>query len=206
MVADLSAACHQSVDPPDAQALTVAQQVHTGRPGRPRIEIDRRFLEFALDLRGPTRVGELLDCHPRTVRRRALEHGLVLPAPPVFATGVDASGTTVRIHTTTTNPVSTLTDTALDEAVAAILATFPNFGRRMIVGHLQAHGHHVPEQRVAEAYVRVRGAPAVFGQRIIVRKKYQVPGPNSLIHHDGQHGVFCIAPHCCLPCSSFCNT
>ncbi|CDO75561.1 hypothetical protein BN946_scf184858.g1 [Trametes cinnabarina] len=189
MAADLDAACDQSVDPPDAAPLLAAQPALTGRPGRPRIEIDRQFLEFALDVRGPTQIGELLGCHPRTVRRRALELGLVSPGPPVFSTLQDPSGTSLNVHMTLTTPVSTLTDDMLDRIVADILTAFPNFGRRMIVGHLRSQGHHVPERRVAEAYVRVRGAPAIFGRRIIVRKKYQVAGPNSLVHHDGQHGL-----------------
>ncbi|KAL7277987.1 hypothetical protein ACG7TL_007940 [Trametes sanguinea] len=189
MAADLDAACDQSVDPPDAVPLPAAQPALTGRPGRPRIEIDRQFLEFALDVRGPTHIGDLLGCHPRTVRRRALELGLVSPGPPVFSTLQDPSGTSLNVHTTLTTPVSTLTDEMLDRTVADILTSFPNFGRRMIVGHLRSQGHHVPERRVAEAYVRVRGAPAIFGRRIIVRKKYQVAGPNSLVHHDGQHGL-----------------
>ncbi|KAL7277449.1 hypothetical protein ACG7TL_009311 [Trametes sanguinea] len=170
---DLSAACNQSIDPPDAAPLIVAQP----------------FLAFALDVRGPTRVGKLLQVSSRTVRRRALELRLVKPGPPVFSTVPNATGTSEQVHTTLTNPVSTLTDDELDRAIANILSIFPNFGRRMIVGHLCAHGHYVPEQRVAATYVRVRGAPAIFGRRIIIRKKYQVAGPNSLVYHDGQHGL-----------------
>ncbi|CDO68132.1 hypothetical protein BN946_scf185003.g4 [Trametes cinnabarina] len=148
-------------DPPDAAPLIVAQP----------------FLAFALDVRGPTRVGKLLQVSSRTVRRRALELGLVEPGPPVFSTVSNATGTSVQVHTTLTNPVSTLTDDKLDCTIANILSIFPNFGRRMIVGHLRAHGHYVPKQRVAAAYVRVRGAPAIFGRCIIIRKKYQVAGP-----------------------------
>ncbi|KAL7283531.1 hypothetical protein ACG7TL_002965 [Trametes sanguinea] len=189
MAADLDGACDQSVDPPDAAPLLAARLAHTGRPGRPRVEIDGQFLQFALDMRGPSYIGDILGCHPRTVRRRALELGLVSPGPPVFTTLQNTSGEYVNVHTTLTAPVSLLSDDDLDRAVADILAVFPHFGRRMIVGHLRAQGHHVPERRVAEAYVRVRGAPAIFGRRIIVRKKYQVAGPNSLVHHDGQHGL-----------------
>ncbi|KAH9890442.1 hypothetical protein C8Q73DRAFT_617994, partial [Cubamyces lactineus] len=154
MAGDLSAACHQSVDPPDASPLVVIQPVATGRPGRPRIEIHPEFLEFALDMRGPARIAEVLGCHPRTVRRRALELGLATPAPPVFSHMETPSGQALRIHTTATTPVSTLTDGELDMAIASILATFPHFGRRMLVGHLRSQGHHVPDERVAAAYIR----------------------------------------------------
>ncbi|KAJ3001057.1 hypothetical protein NUW54_g6678 [Trametes sanguinea] len=91
-------------------------------------------------------------------------------APPVFSTVQNAMGTTEQVHTSLTNPVSTLTD-------ANSIMLSPTFSP------------YSPTLRVAAAYVRVRGAPAIFGRRIIVRKKYQVAGPNSLVHHDGQHGL-----------------
>ena len=189
MVADLDAACHASADPPDAPRLPVIQTVPTGRRGRPPKIIDRTFLQYALAMRGPTHVARVLQCSPRTVRREALRLGLAEPGPPVFTRVARADGTVTQIHTTVTHAVSSLSDADLDQAVADILAVFPDFGRSMIAGHLAAHGHRVPDARIRLSYVRVRGAPAAFGRRRIIRKKYQVPGPNSLIHHDGQHGM-----------------
>ena len=188
MVSELDAACHQSLDPPDHPPPPVIQTVRTGRRGRPSKLIDRTFLEYALSLRGPARLARLLDCCPRTVRRSAIRHGLVPPGLPVFRHVEHADGTVSRVHTTATAPVSTLTDPQLDDELRAILAVFPDFGRGMIAGHLASRGHRVPSSRIRQSYVRVRGAPAVFGRRRIVRKKYSVPGPNSLVHHDGQHG------------------
>ncbi len=188
MVADLDAACHQSVDPPDRPSIPVIQEVKTGKAGRPTKLIERTFLQYAMEMRGPTQIAKLLHCSPRTVRRAALPYGLVPPAPPVLRTVTHDDGTTTRIHTSSTAPVSQLTDSALDAEVRDILTVFPNFGRVMIAGRLAAQGHRVPDARVRESYLRVRGAPPVFGRRRIVRKKYHVPGPNSLWHHDGQHG------------------
>ncbi|KAJ2986853.1 hypothetical protein NUW54_g2976 [Trametes sanguinea] len=157
MAANLNAACNQSVDPPNAAPLPAAQPALTGRPGRPCIEIDWQFLEFALDMRGPTYL--------------------------------DLSGTSLNVHTTLTTPVLTLTNEMLDRTVADILTSFLNFGRHMIVDHLPSQGLHVPEPRVAEAYVWVRRTLAIFGRHIIIHKIYQVAGPNSLVHHDEQHGL-----------------
>nr|VWO99246.1 N/A [Ganoderma boninense] len=189
IVQELDQACTQSVDPPDAAPLPIIQTIRTGRRGRPPKQIQRDFLEFALEMRGPKRIAELLGCSSRTVRREALRLGLAEPGPPVFSATTAADGTPIQQHSTVTPPVSDLSDEQLDQAIAAILTTFPHFGRQMIAGNLRASGHRVPDKRIRASYLRVRGAPAVFGQRIIVRKKYQVPGPNSLVHHDGQHGL-----------------
>ncbi|KAI0349784.1 hypothetical protein OH77DRAFT_1383846, partial [Trametes cingulata] len=134
MLGDLRDACHQSLDPPDSSPLIVAQSARTGGPGRPRLEINPRFLEFALDLRGPTQIAEVLGCHPRTVRRRAIELGLAQPAPPVFSTMQDATGGIVRAHTSSTNPVSLLTDEELDAAVVFVTHAFVDGHARFVTG------------------------------------------------------------------------
>lgn len=188
MVRLLEQACSQSMDPPDAIQSSVVSVKRTGKPGRPRIEIDRAFLDQALALRGPHRIGPLLKCNPRTVRRRALEYGMVAPGSPVKQTIVNPDGAMQTVWTSTTPPMSTFTDGELDRKMGEILQMFPYFGRRMIAGTLLGMGHRVSENRIREAYVRVWGAPAVFGSRPIVRKAYWVPGVNSLWHHDGNHG------------------
>ncbi|KAG1893178.1 uncharacterized protein F5891DRAFT_963393, partial [Suillus fuscotomentosus] len=82
-----------------------------------------------------------------------------------------------------------LSDEELDEITEQVLELFPNFGRRMLNGHFRFLGHHVPRSRILESYARVHGAPTtMFGARRIRRQVYSVPAPNSLYHHDGQHG------------------
>ncbi|KAG8711825.1 hypothetical protein FRC09_020395 [Ceratobasidium sp. 395] len=56
-------------------------------------------------------------------------------------------------------------------------------------GYLKSLGLTIPRERVRQALEEVRGAPAAFGARPIHRTVYRVPGPNSLWHHDGQHGL-----------------
>jgi hypothetical protein len=121
MVRDLDSACQQSADPPSAPSLVVARRVQTGQRGRPKVEIDRVFLEQALELRGPTDIAPLLGCSPRTVRRRALDHQLVEPAPSVITTSAQADGTVVRTWSSSTRPVANLSDDQLDSFVRAIL-------------------------------------------------------------------------------------
>ncbi|KAJ7246076.1 hypothetical protein C8J57DRAFT_1006907, partial [Mycena rebaudengoi] len=154
MVAALDQAGHESMDPPDAPRLVVAQRVRTGRRGRPRVEINPQFLGAALDLRGPTGIAPEIGVSSRTVRRRALEAGLVEPGAPVFQHQVNAEGTVERIHTSTTPPVSLISDNDLDALVASTLEIFPQFGRRMIRGHLKSQGYRIPRERMTHSYLR----------------------------------------------------
>ncbi|KAK7006659.1 hypothetical protein R3P38DRAFT_3601324 [Favolaschia claudopus] len=204
MVTALDLACHDSMDPPDAAPLTVAHRVRTGRRGRPRVEIDPQFLSAALDLRGPTGIAPEIGVSARTVRRAALRAGLstvqIQPGAPVFQSRTNEQGQVEVVHTSTAPPVSVISDADLDQLVASTLEVFPQFGRRMIRGHLKSQGYRIPRDRITASYLRVHGAPAIFGDRQISRKKYRVPGPMSLAHLDGQHGLirYKIVIHCII--------
>jgi hypothetical protein len=180
-----------SADPPEAHTIPIAQIVHAGLPGRPSIHIDPNFLAASVPLRGSTHIAATIGCSARTARRRALEQGLVEPGPPVHIDHINDDGTTTRFWTSSTGSVSTLSDEDLDTMTRQILETFPNFGRRMIDGHFKHMWHRVPRRRLQESYTRVHGPPlGAFGPCRIHRRTYKVPGPNSLTHHDGQHGVW----------------
>lgn len=188
MVDDLDRACHESLDPPDGPPPIVVQRIRTGRRGRPRIEIDPHFLSHALLLRGPTGIAPTVGVSSRSIRRRALQYGLVEPGAPVFQIVLGPDGTHQTIHTSTSAPISDMSDEELDAAISSILQIFPTFGRRMITGHLRNQGQRVPMDRITHSYLRVHGTPGIFGDRQIVHKQYRVPGPLSLAHMDGQHG------------------
>jgi hypothetical protein len=183
-------ACCASADPPEAYTVPIAQLVQTGQLGRPSIHIDPEFLAVSVPLRGSTHIAAIVGCSARTVRRRGLEQGLVEAGPPVYVDFANEDGTTTRFWTSSTSGVSNLSDDDLDTLTARILETFPNFGRRMIDGHFRHLGHRVPRRRLQASYTRVHGPPlGAFGPRQIHRRVYKVPGPNSLCHHDGQHGT-----------------
>ncbi|KAK6984673.1 hypothetical protein R3P38DRAFT_3332768 [Favolaschia claudopus] len=200
MVTALDPACHDSTDPPDAAPLTVVHRVRTGRRGRPRVEIDPQFLSAALDLRGPTGIAPEIGVSARTVRRAALRAGLVQPGAPVFQSRTNSNGELEVVHTSTAPPVSVVSNEELDRLLSETLEVFPQFGRRMIRGHLKSQGYRIPRDRITASYLRVHGAPAIFGDRQISRKKYRVPGPMSLAHLDGQHGLirYKIVIHCII--------
>ena len=191
MVAHLDAASQASADPPEMPRIQTTNIVRTGRQGRPRIEYDQDLLQTALEMRGPTHIAQVFGGSARTVRRRALEYGLVEPGPPVYVDYEAEDGSTFRVYTSSTAAMSDLTDIELDNIVRHIVEVFPSFGRRMIDGHLRHMGHRIPRERLRASYLRVHGPPIMaFGVRRIERRVYSVPGPNSLAHHDGQHGQF----------------
>ncbi|KAK6969559.1 nitrite transporter NirC, partial [Favolaschia claudopus] len=114
------------------------------------------------------------DAAPLTVAHRV--PGLVQPGAPVFQSRTNEQGQVEVVHTSTAPPVSVISDADLDQLVASTLEVFPQFGRRMIRGHLKSQGYRIPRDRITAS-----------------RKKYRVPGPMSLAHLDGQHGKYCCA-------------
>ena len=99
-------------------------------------------------------------------------------------------GTTRHVYSAgRLSDLSQMTDEQLDTVMVTIYERFPSFGQRMVDGYLMALGERVPRRRIIESFQRVIGPPvATFGNRRIERHVYSVPGPNSLWHHDGQHG------------------
>jgi hypothetical protein len=198
----LEQATTRSADPLTTPKLKVIEKKPNGKgTGRHRLEIRPQFLDSALKLRGPTGIAKSLGCHPRTVRRRGLEAGLLALAGPVRRHEVQADGRIAQIWQSTTSQISPISDNpeALDAQVADILQLFPDFRREMIGGALLARGFRVPRNRIEASALRVRGIPPLFGERLIERRVYSVPGVNSLWHHDGQHGKFKCYPDLILP-------
>ncbi|KAG1884563.1 hypothetical protein F4604DRAFT_1976750 [Suillus subluteus] len=102
----LDDAARQSVDPPDAPPIQASYVVLTGRPGRPRIEIEPSILAPAIELHGPTHLAAVFQVSARTVRRRALEYGLVEPGAPVYVNYEAEDGTVTRFYTSSTAPTN----------------------------------------------------------------------------------------------------
>ncbi|KAL0061141.1 hypothetical protein AAF712_012061 [Marasmius tenuissimus] len=179
------------MDPPDRPfPLPESPNEPQQGPGRPRKAIDSNLLKMAVDMRRTKRLAEILGVHVRTLRRRALAEGLVEPGEPVYVEYETEEGLIMRVYRSSTGPVSDISDDDLDEAMKSIIIAFPSFGRRLIHGHLKFMGIHIPRSRVVASYGWVVGLPTqLFGVRRINRRIYTVPGPNSLWHHDGQHGL-----------------
>jgi hypothetical protein len=88
-----------------------------------------------------------------------------------------------------TGPVSSLLDSALDELIIRLRSHYRRAGISMLDGMLRRLGHRIPRDRIRASLMRIDPVQQVF-QRIRIRRRvYSVPGPNSLWHHDGQHGM-----------------
>jgi hypothetical protein len=177
-------------DIPDDVNLEVAWYDYTGDSGRPRLEIDPNFLEFALQTRGFTEIASFFGCSARTIRRRALESRLAPAGQRPFLSIDQPDGDVDHIwngpirHTR----LSAISEEDLDRAITEILLVAPTYGRRMIDGALRSRGIHVAMRRINAAYRRVHGPPAGFFDHRLERRTYTVAGVNSVWHHDGQHG------------------
>ncbi|KAF9016217.1 hypothetical protein BDP27DRAFT_1378770 [Rhodocollybia butyracea] len=81
MLSALEDVAKRSQDIIEHAPIVPVELSRSGRRGRPRKEINSNILETGLQLRGVTHLAPVFDCSPRTIRRRALEHGLVQPSP-----------------------------------------------------------------------------------------------------------------------------
>jgi hypothetical protein len=85
---------------------------------------------------------------------------------------------------------STMTDDELDNLLLQLKTHFRRAGITMLDGMLRQLGHRVPRDRIRASLLRIDPVHRVFDRIHIRRRVYSVPGPNSLWHHDGQHGEF----------------
>ena len=196
---------------------TVVETVHTGRVGRPSIYIDPDFLRWAYAHRSTSGIARFLHVGRRTVRNALLNYGIAESRDNPFSpsaeelevedilldsnTPINVSGAQLSNSTdfgpigptvSFTGPLSTLCDDALDALILQLRAHFRRAGISMLDGMLRRSGYRLPRDRIRESLMCIDPVHRVF-QRIRIRRRvYSVPGPNSLWHHDGQHGKFFI--------------
>lgn len=134
--------------------------------GRPRYNISQQQLEHLLNLNFdcPT-IASMLGVSLRTVRRRMTEYHL-----------------SVKSH------YSSMNDDELDGVVRELKVQFPNSGYRIMDGLLRQKGIRIQQSRVREAMQRTdpNGTVVRFAD-MVHRRRYHVPGPQSLWHIDGNH-------------------
>jgi len=179
-----------AADPIEGPPPTVLHKVLTGKKGRPKYVIDHKVLAGASKYRGPKGIAQALECSAKTVRRRLLEHKLAEPGGSVITSVRLPDGRTLRIHHGNQPRQATLTAGQLDNLLHNAKTLFPGFGRAMLQGYVRSQGHYVTDKQLRESYWRVFGMPTDWVRRTIERKAYSVAGPNSLCHHDGQHGLY----------------
>ncbi|KAL5512118.1 hypothetical protein ACEPAG_3639 [Sanghuangporus baumii] len=88
-----------------------------------------------------------------------------------------------------TRRVSDVNDDELDALVRNVLERHHNQDITMLWGTLSSMGYIVSERRVRQSLRRPQPG-RLFTRAPVTRRRYTVPGPNALWHHDGQHGKF----------------
>ena len=190
----------------------ILETIHTGQRGRPALQINREFLQWAYSLRSISSIAHFLGVSRGIVRQQLLEHGIAEPQSQPFMLSaeytddgsggnddvLDPSGDVSsptspsdNIHFTTsyTSPQSVMSDNELDDLVIRLRRHFRRAGVTMLGGMLQRLGYRISRERITQSLLRIDPVQRVF-QRIRIRRRvYSVPGPNSLWHHDGQHGM-----------------
>jgi len=83
-----------------------------------------------------------------------------------------------------------ISDQNLVIAIRDMYQNHPHCGISMMHGHLRARGIFVSHKRVRNTLREVDPASSVLRWGLMARRrKYSVPGPNSLWHIDGHHAL-----------------
>ena len=133
-------------------------------PGRPRCHITEEQLANLLQLNfSCANIAIMFGVSLRTIRRRMSEYNLSVTA---CYTSID--------------------ETDLDQAVRELKEEFPNSGYRIMDGLLRQRGIRVRQFQLRESMHRINpnGITVRFTD-FIPRRKYHVPGPQTLWHVDG---------------------
>ena len=93
---------------------------------------------------------------------------------------------------------SDATDQRLKEIIQEVLSQFPGVGEVMLTGHLNTKGIHVQRARIGSCLYSIRGRTRINPP--ISRRVYDVPGPNSMWHADGNHKLirYRFVVHCAI--------
>lgn len=188
---------------------TILETVRTGNPGRPSIQIDPDFLRWAYTMRTTSGIARFLGVARSTVRSALLEHGIADPQeqpynfrieieadpedpldPQGSVDGTATDGPSIQSEYTSsyTRPVSDISDDDLDNLVLRLKTHYRRAGISLMQGMLLRLGHRLSRERVRRALINIDPVNRVFQRIRISRRRYNVPGPMYLWHHDGQHG------------------
>ena len=148
---------------------TILSTIQTGQRGRPAFDISKEQLLELMTLSFTTsEIAWIVGTSNRTIDRRISEYGLRQQIPRY----------------------TDITEAELDEKVREIMNECPNYGVRLMKGHLLACGIKVTWDDVRSCLWRVDPAGILNRsiQRSIIRRRvYSVPGTLALVHIDGNH-------------------
>ncbi|KAK7016234.1 hypothetical protein VNI00_018935 [Paramarasmius palmivorus] len=212
MLIDVQSLYEHSVNTTHHGRPPLVQREYTGGRGRPKTAINPDFLRWAYTQRSITGISRFLGVGRTTVRQALLDLGIAPPGQDPFPNRdqpevepepddlLDPDGETPShlpeditpaASSTRTLPgyLSDITDADLDVTIFQLKLHFPQAGIRILDGMLRRLGHVVPYERIRLSLDRIDPVHRVFKRITLQRRGYNVPGPNFLWHHDGQHGL-----------------
>ena len=148
--------------------LTVVHEAgysRRSRKGRPRIDVEEEQLVFLIDANFRLAdIASMFGCSRRTIERRLREFGI------------------------TSHEFTSISDHELDQAISDIVSVHPQSGEKTILGNLRSQSIKIQRERVRQSLRRVDPLGIESrARRVLRRRVYQVPSPNSLWHCDGYH-------------------
>ena len=183
MTRALDDACHAARDPPDVLDVEVSRPIRNGKKGRPRIEISLGILERAKTTPRTVLAAEA-NCTVRTLRKRLVEAGIEEPGlPPVHLRPYDMDR-----HPDPRARGGMMSMEQVVEKVSSAIEQFPTSGTRILQGHLRSKGTYVGRHKIQKARRIISGEQSTDRSSAIQRRIYNVCGPNSVWHNDGNHG------------------
>ena len=141
------------------------EQLQICRPGRPRIEISENQLHFLVENNFRVKdIASIFSCSTRTIERRLQDLHIQL------------------------SDYTAISDDDLDELVKRITLLHPRCGEKMVLGLIRSQGYKIQKERVRQSLHRVDPiGVALRSRRVLHRRLYKVPSPNSIWHLDGYH-------------------
>ena len=157
-------------------SLCQAGRIFTGERGRPRFQIPCTQLQFLIEKGFTVReIAQLFGTSTSTVERRMSEFGL-----------------SIRDF------YAQLSDLDLDATVSEVMREIPNVGCKRMTGLLLGRGLRLQQVRIRESMRRVNPEGVLLRAlelNILQRRCYQVRGPLSLWHIDGNHKLIRYESH-----------
>ena len=150
-------------DAANAHVRTALPQPGPSRD-RPKLKICREQLKFLLDANFTQKdIACLLNCSSKTISRRIKEFNLTIQRTQI-------------------------TEDELDQVTLLYVQRYPNAGQKSYSAFLLDQGIYISRQKVRDSLLRVDpcGVMQRF-QKALKRRRYHVPGPNSVWHLDGYH-------------------
>ncbi|KAF8122633.1 hypothetical protein K438DRAFT_1913379 [Mycena galopus ATCC 62051] len=189
----------------------IVQTIRFGGPGCPRIHIDPDFLQWAYGQflgvgRATVRNALLeygiaepqqspfqpLDAASDPTEADPMNNDILDPNLPIpsgdFPPEVEELAAPSQPTTSFTGPMSDISDDDLDMLLLRLRTHCRRADQSMLDGMLRRLGHRVSIERIRQSLLRIDPVRRIFERIRIRRRDYRVLGPNSLWHHDGQHG------------------